>query len=85
MKINAINLQTYQNLSVDTPQKSKPSGEQKQSEKTKGIEGARFNEFLDKNEIKYLNRNFKTDGVADSSKNGRDSVDAVRRRIDILA
>ncbi len=85
MKINAINLQTYQNLSIEKNRAAKKAHQNITAKQTHNIEGAKFAEYLDKNEIKYLNKNFKPAGIAGADNKGSDPVDAVRRRIDILA
>ena len=80
MKINSINLQTYQSISALKSRMPQNVEQAVQTKQPKKLAGSSFSELLNREEINFLKENFNR--IDDR---GKEASKVQGRRIDILA
>jgi hypothetical protein len=85
MKVTSLNIQAYQNINALNNQKKTAVKAPVQNITNQKLHGAEFLDHLNKQEIKFLNKNFNNSDNTKKHSSVNHSPEKYTRRIDILA
>jgi len=85
MKVTSLNIQAYQNISTINNHKKPAADAVAKNTPNQKLHGAEFLNYLNKQEIKFLNKNFNAHENTSKYSNEEKSPEKFTRRIDILA